>query len=313
MRSAPSVADRALIAALAEQDVSVSHAQLERWRQRGLLSRPLITRNPRRGTTVEPHDAEDAGAAKLLREVLGRGSSWQLGGVALFEYGFRMTESALRESAVWTISGLQRSVSNLWQEAAGRITPSSLDSEEALGDIAAAAAELSRHNRATRNFHGNVRRDLTRLKIYDRTSLAHATNVALGLRLADMTGADLSPDLRHIAKYGDVNAPTPDFPYSLHSEQVSVARTLGLREAYAMRGQIVAWANLDRYPEHLLEVDLLFLVVLELSNLRASEPPFHDSGVPLAVDRIAELESSARALAAQEPAEPTGLPEAPST
>ena len=80
-----------------------------------------------------------------------------------------------------------------------------------------------------------------------------------------------------------------------------------------MRGQIVALANLDRYPEHLLEADLLSLVVLELSNLRASEPPFHDSEVPLTVDRIAELESSARALAAEEPTEPTDLPEAPST
>jgi hypothetical protein len=43
-RSGPSVADRELIAELAARDLTVSSAQLERWRGAGLL-----TRNARRG------------------------------------------------------------------------------------------------------------------------------------------------------------------------------------------------------------------------------------------------------------------------
>ena len=299
VRSSPSASDGELLAALADAGQDVSHFQLERWRQRGLLPRPILTRHPRRGTQVAPPARIDFQAAMLLSEHAGRGHSWQLGGCVLFEDGFRLTEPSLRECASWLIHRPYRTLATIWNHATTALRTGSLEPADALGDVAELAASLTRRHRTMGLMFRNVRRDLERLG-YERDSLDDAAHLALGLRLADIVGVELSPRLAHVAKYGSDDAPLPDYPFALHSEKLRCISTMSLREAYLYRSWTIALYALEEYPKDLFQsAFLLDLVVIGLSNRRAGEPPFLDAAQPLSHIALLDLERSVVELEAE--------------
>ena len=121
VRSSPSAADGRLIALLAEEDAVVSPAQLERWRQRGLLPRSRVLRRGWGGSEVADHPQAVLEAAYVLAQVAGRGRSWQYGGVILFERGFMLTTPCLRACATWVAESLRRRLSRAWEEASAEI------------------------------------------------------------------------------------------------------------------------------------------------------------------------------------------------
>src|SRR5690348_16010696 len=123
-RSAPSSADQELIRLLAEEEVTVTAGQLERWRSHGLLPKAHVIRERGQGSRVLSHPEPVFRAAALLGEVSKRGVPWQLTAAHLVFAGHVISLECLRESAVWWIRrGQLGLVSRLWADDLAGLDP----------------------------------------------------------------------------------------------------------------------------------------------------------------------------------------------
>ncbi len=107
-RACISPADQALIAELAEHGVAVTRYQLERWRHRGLLPRPLVTHHGTGSRVALTDDSVDI--AHILGSFSGRGHDWQHCTVLLYQYGYVPSETCLRETGTWILTGQDRAL-----------------------------------------------------------------------------------------------------------------------------------------------------------------------------------------------------------
>jgi hypothetical protein len=120
-----SPADQALIAELDERGLPVTRYQLERWRQRGLLPRPLVSHHAR-GTQTEL-TADSVEIATALADFSRRGRDWQQSVIWLYEWGYVSSEPALRETALWIVAQSENALTRAAQ--AMKELPSSDDLE----------------------------------------------------------------------------------------------------------------------------------------------------------------------------------------
>lgn len=77
-------------------EVTVSAAQLERWRQRGLLPKVEVLREGIGGTAVPPHSEQVLRAAALLGGALRKVRPWQRKAELLFNDGFELSDAAVQ-------------------------------------------------------------------------------------------------------------------------------------------------------------------------------------------------------------------------
>jgi hypothetical protein len=120
-RAQVSPADQALLDELASREAPATRYQLERWRARGLLPRPIVIHDGV-GTRTEL-TADSSDIAEVLAHVSGRGRPWQFTCVLLYQYGAVPSQKALRETARWLMEASDRAVArtttHLRAEAAG--------------------------------------------------------------------------------------------------------------------------------------------------------------------------------------------------
>ncbi len=298
VRSPLSRSDAELVAQVAAAGFDVTQFQLERWRRCGLLRRPDYSRHPSAGTRVEPPDETDVCVATVLAEHSGRGRDWQFGANALFAYGLPLSEPVLRDAARWSIGRRFPSASRIWQHAATRLRATSLSDPDVLGDVAHLAADLAREYPSMRAMYKAAVRDVQHAGNPPELVKERAY-LALGLRLADMAGVPLTPELVLTAKYGDLYAAIAPEPFVLASEQLRCIETLTVREAYTVRRLIVAAHELFRDPdvEEALELTgLLGFTIVSIANMRAGEPPAFEVSRPLESYTLTNLERRAAAL-----------------
>ena len=299
MRTPPSAADVELLQALAQRRAPASTYQLERWRRHGLLPRARVVRSRERGTRVLPHDGVDLEIAETLARASTRGREWQRGGVEPFERGLPLTQRCLRDCATWLLHRPWRPLQEHWERAVSELPPGSLSDEEVLADVAALVEEMSRHHRATRGILDIVRQDLETLRFYPPEDLDAAAHHALGLRLVELTAGPLrAAEQRHIAGYGSTDAPTPRLPFALPGEQRQCAATVTTREATVLaRLTVTDFIRWEGPPpgvaRYAADLDLLHLVIVELTRRRLAEPPYDDPAQPLDPHELEDLEAEA--------------------
>lgn len=140
-------ADIDLIEELGRRNAHVTRFQLERWRQRGLLPRALVSHHATGSSTELTADSVDT--AEVLAAFSGRGRPWQLSVVWLYQFGLVPSEQALRETAAWMMARTERTLARTLSEIA--IAP-------AADELAAVEALVS--SRARRKAARPLRRSL---------------------------------------------------------------------------------------------------------------------------------------------------------
>ena len=156
-----SAADTELLTSLAAEGITASRSQLERWRQHGLLARPIVTRGGFRGSAVEPVGDSSVEACLILAEASGRGRDWRRAGLAIFDAGLPLSDSALRSCSQWIIDrGLHRRIRNHWLEAEQSGLLRHVDVEDDLAAVGKSAADRILADRYLQPYVGAVRRTL---------------------------------------------------------------------------------------------------------------------------------------------------------
>lgn len=125
-----SSADQALIDELAEHDLAVTRYQIERWRHRGLLPRPLVSHYAQGTQTELTADSVDIAAA--LADFSRSGRDWQRSVIWLYEWGYVPSEPALRETALWILAQSEKALTRSAQAMKAMPSSDDLEAVEAL-------------------------------------------------------------------------------------------------------------------------------------------------------------------------------------
>ena len=243
MRTAPTVADRELMAALENEGLHASHAQLERWRQHGLLPRTRLDRAGWGGSKAAMHPEYVLEAARVLAEASSRGRPWQYLGIYLFEEGLPLPTATLQQCATWLINTMQRRWLRPWREAQTLVAADPEDPLGELTDVAFTAAELGSHYRRTAGLAKVVRENIRSANPHlTESQLAEATERSVGWRLADMIRPDLLGEReRTLARSGTDEPMDPArWRFATPSEAKGCAATMTAAEAYVMRRYVLA-------------------------------------------------------------------------
>lgn len=112
-RGAVSLADESLISALADEDIYVSAAQLERWRHYGQLPRPVRHGRGRGKGSVSEYPEVALETARVLAGEAWQGRSRHYSTFATFSAGafgrsVYYEEAAVREAFVWALERIRR-------------------------------------------------------------------------------------------------------------------------------------------------------------------------------------------------------------
>jgi hypothetical protein len=258
VRSALSRADSDTLASLAQDGLAVSQAQLERWRQRGLIPRAVVARRRFGGSQAMPHPQSTVDAVRLLAAESRRGRPWQYNGRALFEVGLPLSSQALRACAAYDIECAKRFLTPLWREAD---LAAPREPDDALGDltnVANTAADFASRHRWTADVPRVARRLIQLIEPeLSKAELDEAVERATTWRLADMFAPnELGDEQRQLARYGSVMR-DPNLPIlPLPSEALACSRTLTRAEAYLTRLHTVTMEELRGYERggpHLLD------------------------------------------------------------
>ena len=238
MRSAPSAADRNLIARLAEEDLQVTPTQLERWRQLGLIPRARVVRHAFGGSAVSEHDEDVVISCAVLSQVSSRGRPWQYSALALFEEGQTLSPTAVRGAAGFLLERQLSDYRRAWNRAEVGADGTVDDRGEWVADVATEATRyVSRLNLRA------VREDVTIANpSMSQGQLREAAHSALIWRIADVNVPTLlSPRQRQWARTGSdepldpLLGPTIPLP----SERAACVATLTWAEAALARWQLV--------------------------------------------------------------------------
>jgi hypothetical protein len=119
-----------LIAELADADIQVTRYQLERWRQHGLLPRPMVSHYATGAQTELPSDS--LSMARILAGYSTRGRDWQASVIYLYECGFVASESALRAAAAWKIRKTDQAIERITRELKRQTDTDELEAVENL-------------------------------------------------------------------------------------------------------------------------------------------------------------------------------------
>ncbi len=253
MRCAPSEADEKLLSSLAEADVAITAAQLERWRGWGLIPRAVVVRDAFGGSVVAEHDAEVVGACEVLAEVMRPSRPWQWGALTLFDLGFPLSTPAVQHTAAFLLErGLQR-FRKAWRIAEAGAEPPGDDPIEWIADVATEAAKV-----AGRQARRDVREDVALLHpTLSQSALKEAAERALVWRLADMHAAPyLTEEQRTWARHGrdEPLDPLQGPPMPLPSERSACVTTLTWPESRLARAFIAQNSGADDRPQYLLSL-----------------------------------------------------------
>lgn len=268
VRGTPSTSDQDLIDTLAQEGIFVSHSQLERWRNRGLLPRSILVRPTFGGSRVEPHPDGVFEAAAVLAQASSRGRPWQYVAMHLFDCGHDMSTEAVRQTALFLIDLQVRHLRRAWRLAERAVGPV-MDPDDELADLGFYAAT---HSGPT-----------VKKMVYDEVVLAHpyATEAekrelserALIWRMVDIhLPARMTEEQKNLARHG-TEEPMDVFGVSgilpLPSERVCCAETLSWAEANVFR-EVAAL----RVRELSLEaVSLFSLTTWLVTGARMNENP----------------------------------------
>lgn len=131
-RSAPSRADRELLAELTKRGVGCSPYKLERWRQHGLLPRSRVE-HPGGGGSRAVLDPDSVDRASCLARWSRPGLPWQLLGLALMNVALVLDEAPLRASLAWLLDASDNAIAD-WERCAlgGQPPEDALDRAERL-------------------------------------------------------------------------------------------------------------------------------------------------------------------------------------
>lgn len=246
--------------------VTVSAAQLERWRQRGLLPKVEVLREGFGGTAVPPHSEQVLKAAALLGGALRKVRPWQRKAELLFNDGFELSDTAVQAAGAYLVDDEKAKMTALWDAArreqpmeepdlAGGGPGADFPDDGDLGDagllgekVAARVESLRRQLSPRRAGSPSPRRTLLLRAVAREIELAHKdagkgdlgdyTGTALTWRIADLVlpGA-LAEVQRNLARHGVEEPMTPigDGAYPLPSERFVVAHSLTWAEAKQYR------------------------------------------------------------------------------
>lgn len=288
MPKPPSRADRDLLAALREQGHAVTQAKLAAWRGHGLLPKPSVLRRGPAGVSVAPHPRWVYEAAEALAESSTSGRDWQAAGGVLFARGHLLPLSCLRECARWRAEKLSGPIRRQWEAAEAR-TPMRTGSADEREDVAYLATTLASRSSSTRRAVRQAREAVLstpHLASLPAEAREDAAADSLAWRLADLVGVRLTPEQRHVARYGSRDAAAAAFVPALPSERDTCLATMTLREIYAVRRLLAA-----RLQAGVVQTDrdLLDLCVWELTELRLNSRS-RDVARPLPVSATDELD-----------------------
>lgn len=266
MRGSPSAADLTLIRELAERDVVVSRYQLERWRARGLLPRPVVVRDRFGGSRVPVHPEGTLELVEFLATNSARSRPWQYLAIDMFEVGLDMSTSAVRAAAVYLIEKQIRPFRKAWASAEAA-TPAGDDPDEELADIGERTASL-----LPRAVQREVRAEIDLAHpsagAHQRRELADR---ALTWRAVDLhVPARMTEQQQHLARHGteepmSVLSDLGVLP--LPSERIVVAKTLTWAEAEVFRELVWLIGREDpRVHERLAFDQMLWLVTARRRN-----------------------------------------------
>lgn len=249
-RSKESAADERLRAQLADEGMPISRYQLERWRARGLLARPMVVRTRFGGSEVADHGEETLDAARVLAEISSQGRAWQWCGVFLFDEGYSLSPVCLQACATWFVERVQSKVRSYWEEA-GRLSPLRIeDGEERRLDQAEIAVALlkdaPRMRPLVRSIRLAVEQQLPQGSAQERREALHT---ALTYRVLDMGDpGTLTKDEEYLAITGRDLSSNPSITPLTPSDIAFVARTITPAEAEIGRAWLNAAWNADLIP-----------------------------------------------------------------
>lgn len=299
MRSPESAADGALRRELAEEGILVSRYQLERWRQHGLLPRAVVVRERFGGSRTTPHPEATYDAARILGQMMGRGSRWQFAGAVLFGEDLPLSEATLRECAVWIVDQAHSLLMECWEEAGRLATPNPVSPEDERFEIAQIAVGLARRKRRLRGLMRVVRSQVAAFN--PTATLAQqrdAFETSMLYRLLDIHRPGSLTEAETWLAISGVTAPdfrevTPLLPSAIRS----CAETLTLAESYATREFLLAahGVGLIELSPYSLWLEDVLLHVLE----RRLEMGTKDPATPMPADRLQELLADARSMMAE--------------
>lgn len=295
-RRAESSADSRLRASLADQGLFVSRYQLERWRQVGLMPRPRVVRVGFGGSRVEDHPEDVFGVAEILARESRRGRPWQQAAVEIFEYGFPLSESCLRECSMHIVEGVQARLRAYWDEASAMVPITSDDADDNAHVIAERAVMIMRERRVMRPLLKFIRCYIdTSLPNSSKRERQEAFHAALIYRMLDIARpGSLTEDERYLAITGQDSGELADVTPVAPSDIAVVARSLTLREANAIRNVLTAaWqaGMAEANPQTALLEDVL----IEIAALRLNEES-QSLDQPLPYRVIKELDQRAAQL-----------------
>ena len=306
MRSGPSAADRVLMRRVQDEHngVTVSAAQLERWRHFGLLPKVEVRRTGFGGTAVPSHSEQVVRAAALLGGPLRKVRPWERKAELLFNDGFELSDAAVRAAAAYLVDDEKAKMTALWDAArgvqpleepsladggpaAGLLDDEGLGDTGLLGEKVAARVESLRRQLSRRRVGTAARQSTALLRAVTREielaykgghgkegDLGDYAGTALTWRVADLVVPEaLSETQRNLARHGVEERMTPigDGSYPLPSERFVVAHSLTWAEAEQYRPfaelRIKANSVLSRKDFGLLWV-AIWIVTFERVKLR---------------------------------------------
>jgi len=247
-------ADQELLTRIGRLGGSVSEAQLERWRSRGLLPPLRPAQDSIDGPPIPPRSDVVARAAVLLSRVSRRGRPWQLNAERLFNEGYPLTTKALRETASFLIGLENATMQAAWAAAQNELDPdeSEFDATGLLGESVAQVLEsLRRPMSPARRRNAHRRSSLLERVVEAEIAWAHRESglspeqlteyagSALTWRLVDFVDPQvLTKSEQNLARHGvaETMAPEGGGAYPLPSERLVVAQSLTLAEAEQYRG-----------------------------------------------------------------------------
>jgi hypothetical protein len=234
MRSRPSDADLRLVARLADEGVTISPTQLERWRGHGLIARAQVERDSFGGSRILDHPDDVFDACRFLAGVTHQGRPWQYSAIELFGAGGELPTEALRRAAAFLIDRQVRGFRRAWRLAEPGAEPGGKNDFRRVADVATKAAEhAGRDLRRTVRIHiASVHPQLS------APQLREATERALIWWIADVNApTSLGDEQRTLARHGldEPLDPLTDEVFPLPSERAACIATITWEEARLAR------------------------------------------------------------------------------
>lgn len=238
MRSSPSEADRQLLTRLTDEGLPVSLAQLERWRERGLLPRAQVVRMRFGGSRVPEHPEYVYEVARILAETSGRGRPWQHCALVLFDEGVQISTPALRGAAKYLLERQLVGFRRAWSLAEAGAESTTTDQDGWVADIATEAARYG-----GRTLQRIVREEIVAVHPHmSSRQLKEATERAVIWRIADIGAPQYLTDTqRNLARHGRDGPldPLRYDPVPLPSERAACVETLTWPEASLCREELL--------------------------------------------------------------------------